>query len=68
MNDLVTPFLSVFLSEHLGPGPSEKWCLEQLPEVRQHACLPACLSELLGRVLWLVPRPWTLACDLGPEP
>jgi hypothetical protein len=34
MNDLVTPFLGVFLSEHL-PGPPEKWSEEQLTEVRE---------------------------------
>lgn len=34
MNDLVTPFLAVFLSEHL-PGPMESWSADQLNEVRQ---------------------------------
>jgi hypothetical protein len=32
MNDLVTPFLGVFLSEHL-PGPPESWREDQLTEV-----------------------------------
>lgn len=31
MNDLVTPFLAVFLSEHL-PGPMESWSADQLNE------------------------------------
>ena len=33
MNDLVTPFLAVFLSEHL-PGPMEAWSSEALTEVK----------------------------------
>eukprot|EP00955_Chlamydomonas_euryale_P112887 366170-Chlamydomonas_euryale.AAC.4 len=32
MNDLVTPFLAVFLGEHL-QGPIESWQLEHLTEV-----------------------------------
>lgn len=31
MNDLVTPFFAVFLSEHLD-GPMETWCLDPLTE------------------------------------
>jgi hypothetical protein len=32
MNDLVTPFLAVFLSEHL-PGSMEAWSADSLEEV-----------------------------------
>lgn len=31
MNDLVTPFFAVFLSEHIS-GPMDTWCLGSLPE------------------------------------
>ena len=31
INDLVTPFLTVFLSEHFG-GPMEEWSVESLSE------------------------------------
>ena len=31
MNDLATPFLAIFLGEHL-PGPIDSWRIEQLSE------------------------------------
>ena len=43
MNDLVTPFLSVFLSEHL-PGDMDCWTPEQLTEVGGPQVLANCVE------------------------
>jgi hypothetical protein len=51
VNDLVTPFLTIFLSEYL-PGPIEEWDVNQLTRTQlltAEADSYWCLSKLVGR-------------------
>ena len=52
INDLVTPFLAVFLSQHFD-GPMEEWRMEQLPEeclLGVEADAYWCLSKLVDSI------------------
>jgi hypothetical protein len=54
MNDLVTPFLAVFLSDHL-EGPMASWMPEDLTEVREAGLLSkhGGAEPVAGWCLWL---------------
>ena len=53
INDLVTPFLTVFLSEHFSDGPMELWDVASLPEETRttvEADCYWCLCKLLDGI------------------